>query len=350
MARALRRLRGLDSDEIAGLGIELRDHHVDPASFRALADRLAGDDGAAAVADSPARVQDLVEELAALDLVDIQSSDVIVAMTGEESTYPSTIRRLTGAFCCPRPLPCGAAVAADTLPLPAGFADKVVLEASSQRAASPGGEFVAEVAHVLRPGGTAAAFLPAAACEPRALERELLEPAAAAGLDVTLHRLLDVRRIHPQARARLAIVLCKPDGWTPPAPPPPAAVPVVLPRAGRAAAVMPAAVVLCAVAVAVVTFADLQTPLRPAIALAFLLACPGLALVHMMRLSDWPAEIGIAVALSLAVNTLVVGGLLLAGVSSHDTVLAILLAVAVAALALDRAVRRRGAGAALELR
>lgn len=106
----------------------------------------------------------------------------------------------------------------------------------------------------------------------------------------------------------------------------------------------PGVVLLIAAAVAIVTFGDLRTPLRPAIALLFLLGCPGLALVHALRLSDRLAELTLAVALSLACNTLVVGGLLFAGVSSPETVIAVLLVLTLAAVVVDAVFGGRDTG------
>lgn len=348
----------------AELGIELRPHSINPDSFWSLLRAI--DYPRERVADvtdeAGARAGDLIEELAALDLIDVEPGDVVIAMAGEQSPFPAVIRRLTGALCWRRPSPCGPGIDADRVAagaaetqVPDGYADKVVLDASLHHlTASSARDFVTEVARILRPGGAAAAFLSLAFGDAPMLRDRLLQPAAAAGLDVTIHQLVDVSEVHPRATTHFGIVLRKSvDGVSMPgetvrevAVAPPAA----RPRgrgvsAGSVPAMLaPAAVVLAAIAAAVVTFGDLRTPLRPAIALVFLLACPGLALVHMLRLSDTLAELTLAAAVSIACNTLVVGALLLAGVSSSETVLAVLLSLTVAAVVLDVAVSRRDAG------
>lgn len=60
-------------------------------------------------------------------------------------------------------------------------------------------------------------------------------------------------------------------------------------------------VVLAAATALLVAF-DAQTPLRPWITLAFLLICPGMAFVALLRLRDPIAEVVLAVTLSLVLE------------------------------------------------
>ncbi|HEX8206005.1 MAG TPA: hypothetical protein VF587_08110 [Solirubrobacteraceae bacterium] len=72
-------------------------------------------------------------------------------------------------------------------------------------------------------------------------------------------------------------------------------------------------VLLSAQAMLLVQWQDLDFALRPALALWFLLACPGLALVPLLGVRDALASLSLVVALSIALDTLVAGALVYAG-------------------------------------
>jgi hypothetical protein len=82
--------------------------------------------------------------------------------------------------------------------------------------------------------------------------------------------------------------------------------------------------------------ADLASPLRPILVFGFLLICPGMAFVRLLHLRDRFAELMLAVALSLAITTLVSEMLVLMGIwSPAGSVLAIVsIAIAGAVLQL----------------
>jgi hypothetical protein len=105
----------------------------------------------------------------------------------------------------------------------------------------------------------------------------------------------------------------------------------------------PAIIGLSAVAVGLATLAGVQGPVRAGLALWFLLICPGLALVRLLRLDDTVFELTLGVALSLALDTLVAGGLLYAGAWSPAGALAVLIAISVAGALLQLALARQGA-------
>ncbi len=65
----------------------------------------------------------------------------------------------------------------------------------------------------------------------------------------------------------------------------------------------PLVITISALGTGLVTFWDIESPLRPAISLWFLIACPGLALVRLLHLRDGVTEWAIAIALSLALET-----------------------------------------------
>jgi hypothetical protein len=82
-------------------------------------------------------------------------------------------------------------------------------------------------------------------------------------------------------------------------------------------------------AVAAVTFGDIVTPLRPVIALWFLLIIPGLAFVRLLQIGEYFIEIPLALALSLAIDAIVAGVMLYAGAWSPKGILAVLLWVSI---------------------
>jgi uncharacterized membrane protein len=67
----------------------------------------------------------------------------------------------------------------------------------------------------------------------------------------------------------------------------------------------PALLLAWSAAVQVVYWLDLQFALRPLLTVAFLLICPGLALVRVIRVRDPWAELALAIALSIALATAV---------------------------------------------
>lgn len=86
----------------------------------------------------------------------------------------------------------------------------------------------------------------------------------------------------------------------------------------------PAILVASALAINVLVLADIQTPLRPMLALWFLLVCPGMALVRLLRIRNFALELSLAVALSIALDALAAGSLLYARRWSPEASLIIL--------------------------
>jgi hypothetical protein len=94
-----------------------------------------------------------------------------------------------------------------------------------------------------------------------------------------------------------------------------------------------------AAAVAIAVYGDLDSPLRPAIVLCFLLAAPGTPLVRLLRLRDPLTEAIIAVGLSLALAMLVSVALLFAGEPSEGVALAVLIGITLVGTAANVALR-----------
>jgi len=107
----------------------------------------------------------------------------------------------------------------------------------------------------------------------------------------------------------------------------------------------PPVIAFSAVVVAVLVYADVDFAGRPIAVLWFMLVCPGMALVRLLRLSDATTELAIAVALSLALDTLVAGVLIYAGSANFDVSFAVLLAITMLAVTVDvaRSAPRRAA-------
>jgi hypothetical protein len=72
---------------------------------------------------------------------------------------------------------------------------------------------------------------------------------------------------------------------------------------------------------------DLSSVVRAPIVLAFVLVCPGLALIRLVGVRTATAQLSLGIALSLALDVLVPASLLYAGVWSPSAALGILVGV-----------------------
>ncbi|HEX9373948.1 MAG TPA: hypothetical protein VF897_23245 [Roseiflexaceae bacterium] len=103
----------------------------------------------------------------------------------------------------------------------------------------------------------------------------------------------------------------------------------------------PAAILLSALGAGLVVFGDVQSPLRPAIALWFLAICPGMAFVRLLRIRDTLTELTLAIALSLALDAIIAGAMAYARAWSPTWGLAVLIGLSIVGAALQL-VRPRG--------
>jgi hypothetical protein len=97
----------------------------------------------------------------------------------------------------------------------------------------------------------------------------------------------------------------------------------------------PASILVLGASLNAVTFGHIAVPLRPWLAMWFLLVCPGMALVPLLRLSDRLVEVVLAVALSIALDTLVAGIFLYAGIWSPEATLVALSGISLGGVALQ---------------
>jgi uncharacterized membrane protein len=67
--------------------------------------------------------------------------------------------------------------------------------------------------------------------------------------------------------------------------------------------IWPTIIVGSAIGISVIVLGDLALPIRPAMALWFLLVCPGMAFVQLLHVEDSISELTLAVALSLAIDS-----------------------------------------------
>lgn len=92
----------------------------------------------------------------------------------------------------------------------------------------------------------------------------------------------------------------------------------------------PAVISLSAAAAAIVTFGQVPAPLRAIVGLWFLLVCPGMAFVRLLRLKEGIAEWTLAIASSLAMDALVAGSMVYAGAWSPAGGMLVLVAASLA--------------------
>ena len=97
----------------------------------------------------------------------------------------------------------------------------------------------------------------------------------------------------------------------------------------------PLVIGVSAAVAAVAVYADIDVAARAVVVLWFMLVCPGMALVRLLRLSDPLTELAIAVALSLALETVLAGALLYVGSANFEVTFGVLLGVTLAAVAVD---------------
>ncbi|CAA9570966.1 MAG: hypothetical protein AVDCRST_MAG49-3609 [uncultured Thermomicrobiales bacterium] len=95
----------------------------------------------------------------------------------------------------------------------------------------------------------------------------------------------------------------------------------------RSVGVWPAVIIGSSIVVGILTFADVESPVRSAVSLWFLIACPGMAVVRLIGVGETAVELTLAVALSLALDTLVAMVMLYAGMWSPEGSLAVLIGV-----------------------
>ncbi len=96
---------------------------------------------------------------------------------------------------------------------------------------------------------------------------------------------------------------------------------------------LPALLLASVVALGALLVAGAESSLRTALAVWFLLACPGLALAPLVGLRDGLGTVTVAIALSIALDTIVAAALVYAGAWSPVAAFVILAAITLAGAA-----------------
>lgn len=97
----------------------------------------------------------------------------------------------------------------------------------------------------------------------------------------------------------------------------------------------PIIIATSAVVIGVLVFGDVVSPIRPIVALWFLVFCPGIALVRLLRLQEVWTEVALATAVSLSLDVGVASMLVYSGYWSPKLGLAILISVSLLGAALQ---------------
>lgn len=106
----------------------------------------------------------------------------------------------------------------------------------------------------------------------------------------------------------------------------------------------PLIITVSALAAGALTFLDAMPAVRVVVGFWFLLVCPGMAYVRLLRIKAVFFELVLAIALSIAINTIVAQALLLTGNWSTKVALGIVIATSVTGAAIQMVLpnRRRG--------
>lgn len=104
----------------------------------------------------------------------------------------------------------------------------------------------------------------------------------------------------------------------------------------------PAVVAASVLALVGVVAAGAGAPLRPLVAIWFLLVCPGLALAPLIRIADAWDELAVALPLSVALDIVVASAFMYAGAWSPPLIVTVLALISLAGAGLQVRGRRLG--------
>jgi hypothetical protein len=105
----------------------------------------------------------------------------------------------------------------------------------------------------------------------------------------------------------------------------------------RAHWLWPAIILVSAAVTGYLAFAQVDSVLRPVVTLGFLLVCPGMTFVRLLRIRERMTELTLAITLSLALNTLLIVIMLYAGIWAPYTGLLIIICLSVGGVTLQMA-------------
>jgi Methyltransferase domain len=245
-------LRALDE-----LPVDVTDHHLDPERFREHVRAIGYPEAYAAgpIDEGGNRENKLLEYFASLEVLTVEQGEVLIDVASERSIFGQVVRESCGATTFRQDLIFPPGVHGDrigssaaSMPLPDGFADKLVLHNSFEHFEGTGdSDFVAEAWRVLKPGG-AVCIVPLFVAESysiltdpltdrrgitwdpgadvielpgwhnrfgriydsSALQARVLAPAIALGYELEILHFANVTDIHPDASMYFALFMRKP--------------------------------------------------------------------------------------------------------------------------------------------
>lgn len=243
------------------LDVDLRSISIDPRELEKHIERFSYPRFYAGgpVAKGGFREWKILEYFISLMLVPVLPSDVVIDIASERSVFPDMVRRLIGARVFRQDLAYRRGIhadriggSADEMPLPASFADKLMLHNSFEHFENDiDTKFVREAWRVLRPGG-AVCIVPLYLSDTyqiltdpllerdditwdddaevtrvaglrhrfgrlysgEMLEKRVLAPARERGFVPTVYYVENIRSVEPSGGAHFALVLFKPDTRT----------------------------------------------------------------------------------------------------------------------------------------
>lgn len=89
----------------------------------------------------------------------------------------------------------------------------------------------------------------------------------------------------------------------------------------------PLVITVSLVATSLLAFTGSESPIRPVVVIWFMLLCPGMAYVRLLKLREPLTELTFGVALSIAINTIVAAMMLYAGVWSPSLSLVVVVII-----------------------
>jgi len=106
----------------------------------------------------------------------------------------------------------------------------------------------------------------------------------------------------------------------------------------------PRIIILSAIGTMLAVVSNVGSPLQPALVFWFVLVCPGMAVTRLLRIKDGVVEMTVAIALSIALDTIVAEAMVLTAKWSPDWGLLVLAGFSVAGAVLQ-IIAVRGAAA-----
>lgn len=91
----------------------------------------------------------------------------------------------------------------------------------------------------------------------------------------------------------------------------------------------PLILIASGIAIGIIQMLDVEGPIRPLLAFWFLLICPGMAFVPLLKMKQALIELTTAIALSLTLNTIVAEIMIYTDTWSDDWAVAVLIAITI---------------------